>query len=151
MKMNNTHRHPIKLVRLFGISILFSVLIFGANTVLAQCGPVNCVGTTGSGKNCTVMATLTCGFTATTVFSNGFTNMSTNANCGIVGPVTGMATHTISQGTPASCSFYFSLSCAVMGTGTTGPTTMTYPLFADCSIGTADGLPVELMGFEIQD
>ena len=156
MKTNHTRQYFIRLIRLFGITTVFGVLFFGANTVMAQsCGPANCAGATGSGKTCTVIANLNCGAGMTTNSSTTVIN-SMNANCDYYGVQSGVAMHTVGQLPSASCNFSFMkgsssvFSIPMPPYSTSVPTTTFFSTSTMCSISTiVDGLPVELMGFEI--
>ena len=154
MKARHACGHYINLIQLFGVTTLFSVLFFGANTVSAQCGAVNCTGVTGSGKTCTATGiTAFCFNGGVTSGSSIVVTMSANANCSAFGN-TGIASHLASLPASATCGFRFQKSCTSMTTFMTTYSTFSFtfpglPASTFCTINMADGLPVELMGFEI--
>ena len=104
-----------------------------------------CTGTTGVGKNCTVMVGCppfgVMSFTSETVFA------AVSAGC-TLGALDGMATamHTPGQGVPATCSFSFGLICC--GSPFCGPGT---PGTIVCTVDGSDGLPIELMEFSVEN
>ncbi len=106
-----------------------------------------CTGATGTGMTCTVTVMCPVFSPYFCAFASEMIVGSMNAGCNL-GPPTAdgaaMATHTPSQATPASCSFFFGINCGVTNCTETSTLTDT------CVVNAGDGLPIELMEFSIE-
>ena len=138
-------RQPERLLALIPVFALLATLLLPRPP--AHAGTELMCNTMCTGGDCTVVAN--CGGFApnTCAFVNESIVMASNAAC-TLGALDGMASAMGTMGTPATCSFYFANLCGATAMCTMGFFTTATQI---CVVDAADGLPVELMDFSIND
>ncbi len=138
--------------------VLVPLLVFlavNAPPAQSQSCYVSCGTATGGGMTCMVRAHVCIAYACPTLVHRSTVATGTvNANCnvGASGDLMATASHTPGQGPAANCTFLFMDGCYVSVvypyTGCWGGgQQQTVP----CVVTVADGLPVELMDFSVED
>ena len=125
-------------------ALLLTVMLIPDVSFAQLCATRDCTGTTGGGKNCTVMTSnFRCLGPEITVGHGVSTAVSVNAICS-ANSMTGFAMHNPLSDSTATCGFQFSKLCSWISASTI------LTRATDCQIDMSDGLPVELMEFSVE-
>lgn len=132
-------RHPLLPATVFALVIGFSAPSSGLAGVMLVCN------TTCAGGACTVTAACSPGAPNTCSFM-GESIIALNNATASLGAVNGSAMAMATMGAPATASIYFSNFCGATTMCTAGFFTT---VVNTCVMNTADGLPIELLEFDV--